>query len=219
MQVDRINENTIRVRINKAELEKRGLHVLDLLGDKSKIQQFFYSILDEVDTDHTFSQEAPVTFQVMPNNGGLELLISKLTANDLGMHEQPASKQIAPFSDLPAAEAYRDSRRTQIKDETKMRQGYCFDDINQVVAVADNLRVQDLASSLYYWKGHFYLELAFLGADFSELLPQDAWTVANEYGIQTDNKTMKSVKEIGKCLLMRDALGSLRKYFKLQQRA
>ena len=48
MQVDHINENTIRVRINKNELAHRGLKVLDLLGDKQKIQQFFYSILSEV---------------------------------------------------------------------------------------------------------------------------------------------------------------------------
>ena len=63
MQVDHINENTIRVRINKNELAHRGLKVLDLLGDKQKIQQFFYSILSEVDTDHTFTQGVPVTFR------------------------------------------------------------------------------------------------------------------------------------------------------------
>ena len=75
MQVDHINENTIRVRIDKEELARRGLKVLDLLGDKDKIQQFFYSILAEVDTDHTFNKGVPVTFQVMPNNVGLDLMI------------------------------------------------------------------------------------------------------------------------------------------------
>lgn len=40
MQVDHINENTIRVRINKDELAHRGLKVLDLLGDKEKIDLF-----------------------------------------------------------------------------------------------------------------------------------------------------------------------------------
>ena len=36
MEVNRIDENTIRVRIDKKELEDRGLKVLDLLGDKGK---------------------------------------------------------------------------------------------------------------------------------------------------------------------------------------
>ena len=58
MQVDHINKNTIRVRIDKEELARRGLKVLDLLGDKDKIQQFFYSIIAEVDTDHTFTKGA-----------------------------------------------------------------------------------------------------------------------------------------------------------------
>lgn len=209
MQVDRINENTIRVRINKEELEKRGLHVLDLLGDKSKIQQFFYSILDEVDTDHAFSKDAPVTFQVMPNNGGLELLISKLTAADLGVDKKAASKE--PFTDLPI----NDDRRTQINEEVKSKQSYRFSDIDQVVALADNLRVQDLASSLYFYKGNFYLELAFLDLQFAEMKPADAWVIANEFGMQVDPRQFKSIKEVGRYLLAQDALGHLREYFSL----
>ena len=46
MQVDHIDKNTIRVRIDKAELARRGMGMLDLLGNRQKIQDFFYKILD-----------------------------------------------------------------------------------------------------------------------------------------------------------------------------
>ncbi|MCT7824013.1 MAG: adaptor protein MecA, partial [Lactobacillus crispatus] len=72
MQVDHIDKNTIRVRIDKAELARRGMGMLDLLGNRQKIQDFFYKILDEVDEDHEFANGDPVSFQVMPNNGGLD---------------------------------------------------------------------------------------------------------------------------------------------------
>ncbi|GFZ26217.1 adaptor protein MecA [Lactobacillus corticis] len=78
MRVKHIDENTIRVQIEKRELAQRGVKMLDLLGNKSNIQDFFYSILREVDSDHTFKSEQPVSFQVISNNGGLDLLISKI---------------------------------------------------------------------------------------------------------------------------------------------
>lgn len=77
MEMERINENTIRVLIGNDDLDKRGITVLDLLGNHKQIESFFYSILEEVDKDHQFQNNDAVTFQVLPNQNGLELFISK----------------------------------------------------------------------------------------------------------------------------------------------
>lgn len=77
MEMERINANTIRVMLGNDDLAQRGITVLDLLGNHKQIESFFYSILDEVDKDHTFATNEAVTFQVMPSQSGLELLISK----------------------------------------------------------------------------------------------------------------------------------------------
>ncbi|ADX70656.1 adaptor protein MecA [Lactobacillus helveticus] len=242
MQVDHINENTIRVRINKDELAHRGLKVLDLLGDKQKIQQFFYSILSEVDTDHTFNQGVPVTFQVMPNNGGLDLMITKIKPDDADNLRQ----MIEPMnSDTNQTQAEPDSRRSffdldpkddvnteldPIKEEQlessnqdnaantqylkfQNHHSYSFDKLGNIVELADSLKVSDLASSLYYLQGKYYLKLAFLDENYAELKPADTWAIANEYGIKIADEEMKTVKETGKCLLNRDALEYIRYYF------
>ncbi len=242
MQVDHINENTIRVRINKDELAHRGLKVLDLLGDKQKIQQFFYSILSEVDTDHNFTQGVPVTFQVMPNNGGLDLMITKIKPDDADNLRQ----MIEPMnSDTNQTQAEPDSRRSffdldpkddvnteldPIKEEQlessnqdnaantqylkfQNHHSYSFDKLGNIVELADSLKVSDLASSLYYLRGKYYLKLAFLDENYAELKPTDTWAIANEYGIKIDDEEMKTVKETGKCLLNRDALEYIRYYF------
>ena len=73
--------------------------------------------------------------------------------------------------------------------------------------------MSDLASSLYYQRGQYYLELAFLDEDYAELKPADAWAIANEYGIKIDDEEMNTVKETGKCLMSQDALGHIRYYF------
>lgn len=75
--MEHINENTIRVLIENADLEERGVTFLDLLGNHKQIENFFYSILEEVDVDEQFHESDAITFQVLPNGNGLELFISK----------------------------------------------------------------------------------------------------------------------------------------------
>ena len=77
MEMERINDDTIRVFMNLDELNDRGIKMMDLIKDHKRVEDFFYSVLDEVDTKHTFVNEGPVTFQVMPSGTGLEIFISK----------------------------------------------------------------------------------------------------------------------------------------------
>ena len=233
MQVDHINNNTIRVRIGKQELANRGLKVLDLLGDKNKIQHFFYSILDEIDTDHSFSQDAPVTFQVMPNNGGLDLLITKVTEkdrnnlaqlfdNDFTDNNKKNNDVRKSFLDLEPEDKEEDSSEPEDSSQPKVKkqfwklqkkQAYSFTDLDQVTELADSLEASDLSSSLYFERGKFYLELIFTSQDYSEIKPADAWAIANEYGIKVKTSEMARVRTNGKCLLTNDALDQLRHYF------
>ena len=236
MQVDHINKNTIRVRIGKQELANRGLKVLDLLGDKNKIQHFFYSILDEIDTDHSFSQDAPVTFQVMPNNGGLDLLITKVTEkdrnnlaqlfdNDFTDNNKKNNDARKSFLDLEPEDEETDkdesnepadSSQPKVKKQfwkLQKKQAYSFTDLDQVTELAESLKANDLSSSLYFERGKFYLELIFTSQDYSEIKPADAWAIANEYGIKVKTSEMARVRTNGKCLLTNDALDQLRHYF------
>ncbi|MBI0121434.1 adaptor protein MecA [Lactobacillus sp. M0398] len=236
MQVDHINNNTIRVRIGKQELANRGLKVLDLLGDKNKIQHFFYSILDEIDTDHSFSQDAPVTFQVMPNNGGLDLLITKVTEkdrnnlaqlfdNDFIDNHKKNNDARKSFLDLEPEDEETDkddsnepadSSQPKVKKQfwkLQKKQAYSFTDLDQVTELADSLKANDLSSSLYFERGKFYLELIFTSQDYAEIKPANAWAIANEYGIKVKTSEMARVRTNGKCLLTNDALDQLRHYF------
>ena len=191
MEVHRISENTIRVTMDADELKERGITMLDLLGNKSQIQHFFYQILSEVDTDHTFAKGDPVTFQVMPSSSGLELLISKVLDSD--------------------------DRKTKINNQDKLisdnRRVFKIDSIDLVAALADALKVDGLASSLYTYHHEYYLDLAYLDDNYVELKPEDTWVIANEYGNGMTEKQFQKIKKNAKCLIRQDALGNLRQYF------
>ncbi|KAA8432823.1 adaptor protein MecA [Weissella sagaensis] len=77
MEMERINDDTIRVVVTNDDLAERNISVIDLLGNQDKIEEFFYSILEEIDIEGDFENNEAVTFQVLPNKNGLELFISK----------------------------------------------------------------------------------------------------------------------------------------------
>ena len=186
MEVHRISENTIRVTMDADELKERGITMLDLLGNKSQIQHFFYQILSEVDTDHTFAKGDPVTFQVMPSSSGLELLISKVPDSDDDSSNNPNDQLRDLLKGLGAGDD--DQRKTEINDDREKlvsdnRRVFKLDSIDLVAALADALKVEGLASSLYTYHHEYYLDLAYLDDNYVELKPEDTWVIANEYGM------------------------------------
>ena len=46
MEMERINEDTIKVLIMPEDLEERGINFLELISNHARIEQFFYSILE-----------------------------------------------------------------------------------------------------------------------------------------------------------------------------
>lgn len=198
------------------ELKERGITMLDLLGNKSQIQHFFYQILSEVDTDHTFAKGDPVTFQVMPSSSGLELLISKVPDSDDDSSNNPNDQLRDLLKGLGAGED--DQRKTEIDDDREKlvsdnRRVFKLDSIDLVAALADALKVDGLASSLYTYHHEYYLDLAYLDDNYVELKPEDTWVIANEYGTGMTEKQFKRIKKNAKCLIGQDALGNIREYF------
>lgn len=215
MEVHKISENTIRVTMDADELKERGITMLDLLGNKSQIQHFFYQILSEVDTDHTFAKGDPVTFQVMPSSSGLELLISKVPDGDDS--SESSNDQLRDLLKGLGAGA-EDQRKTETNDDQEKlvsdnRRIFKLNSIDLVVALADALKVEGLASSLYTYHHDYYLDLAYLDDNYVELKPEDTWVIANEYGSGMTEKQFQRIKKSAKCLIGQDALGNLREYF------
>lgn len=128
MEMERINDNLIKVLIGSEDLEERGIDFLDLIGDQSRIEKFFYSILEEVDVDRHFHDSEAVTFQVIPNSEGLELYISRANVEDLDevwedeltrrLKERKEMLQRDPDTSASSTESDADSKKEREKDST-----------------------------------------------------------------------------------------------------
>ena len=221
MEMERINENTIRVLIGTDDLDKRGITVLDLLGNHKQIESFFYSILEEVDKDHQFQNNDAVTFQVLPNQNGLELFISKdvdFGKDDLvlGPNDDNKKDSVSKFiddqhdtakqskSDKSEADEFGHQKRTVIFE---------FDSLEEFIALAKALRLENGTSDLYMYKGHYYLKLQLFSSDPVDIVVADEIAIAYEYGNKT-SVTEDVLTEYGDLVMENSALELSRHYFK-----
>lgn len=229
MEMEHINKNTIRVLINNDDLNDRGITILDLLGDHQQIEDFFYSILREVDTDHQFQNNDSVTFQVMPTENGLELFISKSDPNDPDSDMAANNKQIAEFikQNLARSSAARQTPPTDggQPQPIELPQGssleshqanswrvVVFDSFENLIAFSRIAEDDDIVSELYKYNGKYYLALQYFQPIDGDGLIKDNLALAYEYGNPTA-VTPVYLSEHGKKLMAVSALHTIRHYF------
>lgn len=201
MEMEHINDDLIKVMINSNDLEERGINFLDLIGDQSSIEQFFYSILEEVDVDQHFQESEAVTFQVMPNKDGLELYISKNNFDELEtVWENEFTKRLEEYKQQRVMRKERLDARKELKAAQKEAQKsgkkeiekkssidsinfdvIKFTHIENAIEVAKLIKNTEFEQSLYYFNGDYYLifmEKVFL----DPLYPSDELWPVLEYG-------------------------------------
>lgn len=225
MEIEHINDDTIRVRIENSDLEARGYTFLDLLGNQKQIETFFYSILEEVDIDEEFQESDAVTFQVMPSRNGLELFISKNT----DVHEDFLTNLDFEGSDDPNANSNKDYSRFEnhqdlnrdeeepaesVQDEADDHRIVVeFQYFEQMIQLARIFQTESGFSSLYQFNGRYYLELNFMNDEFSLRTPQEETALVMEFGEKTKISS-EVLLEHGKLIIEDVALETVRHYFK-----
>lgn len=232
MEMERINENTIRVLIGNDDLTQRGITVLDLLGNHQQIESFFYSILEEVDTEHQFQDNDSVTFQVLPNRNGLELFISKNGIDEEVIADQTDDEQDLQTDDisdflkrqLEQTDAkHSDQRKSAIgadelsdavnnQELEKSITVIKLSDFENMVQIARVLHLENAISNLYTYRDSYYLEIIFFVDQTTPETIKDELAVAYEYGDKA-TVTADVLNEHGKKVMDNSALELTRYYF------
>ena len=208
MEMEHINENTIRVNIENTDLEERGITFLDLLGNQRQIENFFYSILEEVDIHEEFQETDSVTFQVVPKKNGLELYISKGNSakdipKDLLQDWQEGLKDKASnLQEKPEGVELVDEL-TQYKENNENGQEkavFMFESFEDLILLSRTLFLECGMSTLYSYKETYYMEIVFFVDEMRIRTPEQEKAIALEFG-QRGRVTEDVLAEYGKALM------------------
>lgn len=229
MEMEQIDENTIRVLINDEDLEERGITMLDLLGNQRQIESFFYSILEEVDIDETFRENDMITFQVVPNTKGLELYISKDGNLDINSADkiQNYHQQLQDDYNIPddaefhwiGAEANKPKALSENddfeQDEAAQKEtNFEFSTIEEVITFAHHVTLENGISFLHAMNDHYYLTLVQFIENSPKFILENEISIALEFG-ERCKVPFVVLEEYGKEIMQGNALELLRKHFKL----
>lgn len=235
MEMERINDNTIRVMIENNDLKDRGISIMELLGNHDKIESFFYSILSEVDVDHDFSEDDQVTFQILPNRNGLELFISRLDEdnqvgdiiNNLMSYAKNKSEDIDDISDerRTALQQFDDGREVKSVLGSQTKTAVSADNVpvdnlltvklpsfEAIIPISHLMNRLDVATDLYRYNTDFYLTLHYAQDGLSHDMIKDQKAMIIEYA---DESIVQNdvLREHGELVMNRDALSQIKKLF------
>lgn len=224
MEIEHINEDTIRVRIENSDLEARGYTFLDLLGNQKHIETFFYSILEEVDIDEEFQESDAVTFQIMPNRNGLELFISKnadmhdnlfahMDIEDLDEDDQESEKEFQPFEKYKNfGKPNKEKSKSTKSDSDNQKIVVEFSTFEQIIELARIFQIEAGFTNLYQYMDKYFLEMSFLNDEFSLRTPQEEKAIVLEFGLESKISPDVLI-EHGQVIIEDVALETIRHYF------
>lgn len=235
MEMERINENTIRVSIGSEDLEARGITFLDLLGNQKQIEGFFYSILEEVDVDEQFHETDAVTFQVLPNRDGLELFISKATnnlsdsQNDVDFNNESIKRALQDKLPRNIMNGNFDLEERDPQDQSAAFQPFLTEyddedsedifsikfvlpDFEALIELAKHSRVTNAITNVYAYNDCYYLQVIYDTYNFREdLLLNQA---AHMYEFATSTVVTDDIlEEYGTLVFSENALEQINHYF------
>lgn len=215
MEMEHINENTIRVLIGNEDLVDRGITFLDLLGNQKEVENFFYSILEEVDIEDEFQGSEAVTFQVLPKSDGLELFISKNASlddvsnfegiNDLNSEE--VSNMIRKQIEGDFAEDTK-----EFADDTIKTYVFELGTFETMVQLSNEVYLQSVITNLYTFKNNYYLQVIFLLDEKGKHEIENEVAQLLEYS-NLSLITSETLVEYGTCVMERNAMDVTRYYF------
>lgn len=212
--MEHINENTIRVLIKSEDLAARGITFLDLLGNHNEIENFFYSILEEVDIDEEFKGSEAVTFQVLPKGDGLELFISKnLPPEGMENFDDMSDGSTEDITDMLKKHVASQLQETESQPELGNRFIFELNSFEAMVQLASEVYLDSVTTNLYQMNDRYYLEVQFMDNDTTDIEVENALAYLMEFANRTQ-VTSEVLAEYGKIIMEHDALELTRYYFK-----
>lgn len=206
MKFEHINNDAIHIFLSKQDLEDRGMSVMNLLGDKSEMEHFFFDLLKEIDDNGDFKRNDSVAFQIIPNKEGLELLVTK-NGVDLELLNKftNISNKVNDFKDA-------DSNTTKIDNynNSSLKQLFKVDNLYDIKSLEesllDNSNYYD--DSLFLYNGNYYLLFKFKNmSSLNKCIP-----IVEEFLNKVD-LSVDIIEEHGKNILNSGVLTELNKLY------
>lgn len=224
MEIERINENTVKFYISYLDIEDRGFDREEIWYNREKSEQLFWQVMDEVNyNEEDFNIDGPLWIQVQALDKGLEIVVTKAQISKDGQNlelpteggktiDMPMDEKIESLLDEKFGTDNHDSD-DDISTLDELSFILAFPDFEDVIQLSHHFETVDgLEESLYHFENQYLLLLQFDDEQLSDDAQEDILSQLLEFGIES-SVTIHRLQEYGKPIFETDALANIKQYF------
>lgn len=211
MEIERVNDTTIRFFITYKDIEERGFEREEIWYNRERGEELFYDMMNEASDRDDFELDGPLWIQVHAHDKGLEILVTRGQLSDGNM------KLEIPIKDDVDEEVEKD----ESKDEDDSAQTYDhlelivgFKELEDVISLSHSIQPEHVENSLYHYEGRYYLYIYFNNDEYTEDEQDNLLSRMLEYGYESE-LTIHRLQEYGKVIMDSDALIKTKQSFKI----
>ncbi|MBY0121016.1 adaptor protein MecA [Bacillus sp. S/N-304-OC-R1] len=220
MEIERINDNTVKFYISYVDIEERGFERDEIWYNRERSEELFWEMMEEVHDEEEFTVEGPLWIQVQALDKGLEILVTKAQLSKDGQKfELPVPDE--KLKDLPVDERieelldqhFNPNADDVLEYEENLDFLLTFRDFEDLISLSRQHGLDSIPTKLYSFEGRYFLFVEFPEDTFDEEDIDNMLSILLEYGMETQI-TIHRVEEYGKLIIAEDVFEQLRTYFK-----
>lgn len=221
MDIERINENTVKFYISYIDIEKRGFSRDEIWFNRDKSEELFWEMMDEINDESDFEIEGPLWIQVHAMDKGLEVTVTRAQINKDGKRvESPYdvddkghffSNMGESSTDEPSFDEYGDI----FAAEEGIVGEYTFyvKDFDDLIPLAKRVKLPEAVnSSLFVLDNHYYLTIGVNEEEMNEKEIINLVSILSEY-VSLSTVTIHRLQEYGKEIMANHVFEQVNQHF------
>lgn len=213
MEIERINENTVKFYLSYIDIEERGFTREEVWYNRDKSEELFWEMMDEINDETEFEVEGPLWIQVHAMNNGIEVTVTRaqMENNDVDFGMDESDKHFNPD---PSLFTNPEQLMNELNDEPVVWTSdmFVFDEFENLIPLAKKIPAYAVQSSLYSFENKFYMHVNYDESKMDDDAKLDYCSIVSEYG-SLSQVTIHRLEEYGKVIMESDVLKTVDKYF------
>lgn len=228
VEIERINDNTIKFYISYVDIEDRGFEREEIWYNRDRSEQLFWQMMDEVNYKEDFSVEGPLWIQVQALEKGLEIIVTKaqvskngekleLQTEDGNTVDLPVDKKVENLLDDKFGIEDMSDEESEDLEEGNLWIIVNFNEFEDVIQLSHYFQNFTGAAeeTLYYYNNKYYLYMEFSEDLLDDNLQEDIISQVLEFANDSD-VTVHLLDEYGKKIFETNTFEQVRTHFPAQ---
>lgn len=229
MEIERINENTVKFYISYIDIEDRGFEREEIWYNRERSEQLFWQMMDEVNYKEDFNVDGPLWIQVQALEKGLEIIVTKARLSNSGESiELPmengktidvsVDEKVENILDDKFGKSNKQKSDQDTKEDGNLSLIVRFHDFEDVIQLSHYFHAVDsemVENSLYHYHDTYYLYLEFDQDETDDDKQEDLISQVLEFGNDSE-ATIHFLEEYGNKVFENDTFNQVKSYFPVQ---